>query len=209
MTINSSSVCSFIVAGGLGQRMMLHKSKPLITVNEKALLQYSIESQIKAGIEKIYIYYNYISFKEELVDITKKFNSAHLKLCADYESTFLVLFNNLPSFAQKIMFCYAHAPRPVSHISKILSSGKDLVVSGYKSSTMRIPIPYLNGIYIEPPYLIKRELIERTKCDNWRDFFKENKHCLVINVDGPSEFNYPDEFINYTKYLEKMARDEL
>lgn len=104
----------------------------------------------------------------------------------------------------RVLFLYGHAPRPSSHIAAMLGQRSALVLSSCSSTSKRQPIQCGSDRFIEPPYLVSRELLISTSAPSWNDFIATHRiHASVVALDGPCEFNEPVEVPPYERYIQR------
>jgi len=202
----SNEIIAIVMAGGFGQRLNLGKSKALLSVDNKPLYIHCIEQLMRAGIYKIYLICDSILQYEEYLNysISNPFVCVY-KQIKSYGSTFLILkeFLRINPISDKIIFSYGHAPRPACHFSDMIKSSSDIVLTQFPYSSKRNKIRGIDGMYIEPPYLINAELIDKSNDICWHNFFSNYsiKNLMILVLNAPNEFNFVFEFLEYSKYI--------
>ena len=211
-----NKVYAVIMAGGSGTRMTMNLgvSKVLMHVNNKTLLEHTIEQLQQSKIDRIFIVCDH-----PMYDICVKlarinpFISIYREEKERYESTFLMLYeflNRNVAISNNLLFVYGHAPRHSTYYNSIIDmntdADMDIIATQLEKSTRRDIIKGSNGMFIEPPYLIKSELVRKSNSKRWSEFFADNMGKAVeiglkSILNEPNEFNFNNEYLIYMKYI--------
>lgn len=174
--------------------------KSMILIGEKPLLYYNVKSVIQTGIKSIIIVIDDLKYEAIIIQHLDLFSNIKIVYTERKTSTFIVLKHCLDICNEWILFLYGHAPRPTHYLNTIISSEKLVVASSNQNSTKRNKI-LLELKYLEPPYLLRKDTIKYIY-NNWQDFFDGNADCTeILKLDGPPEFNYTDEYLEYNRYV--------
>jgi len=195
---------AIIAAGGYASRFDDLGPKSLLTVGQATLLEMTIRSALGAGIRRILVANNREDFHGEMMRRVSGIAEVDLILDRGYESTYLLVRDTACLAAARFLFCYGHAPRPSRILSAMLTENAPLVACGFQRSTKRNLIMY-NDEFLEPPFLVDRDMVLNSYAEGWEGFFAEQPSSLgVIAVDGAPEFNSAIEAEQYRDYLRQL-----
>jgi len=211
-TDNYLPLDAFILAGGFGKRLhplTENTPKPLITINNRPIIDYLYEHLVNSGVNNMYISVNYL--KEQIIEyFNKKENKniffieetqplgtlGSITLVNNFHNNYILVANSdiLSKFDLKDFFL------------KFKESDCDM---GMLSKSFQIEIPYatldvvdgrLQGFKEKPAfdyiintgiYIIKKELIYRipknkfyNATDLLNDLIRHNKSIFVMNYTG-------------------------
>lgn len=195
---------AIIAAGGYATRFDDIGPKSLLIVGQATLLEMAIRSALRAGVRRILVANNREDFHAEIMRRVSGITEVDLILDPGYENTYLLARAAAYLAAPRFLFCYGHAPRPSRILSAMRNERAPLVACGFHRSTKRKVIMY-NEQYLEPPFLVEREMIIDSDAQNWTAFFAERRSSMrVIAVDGSPEFNSAMEAEQYGEYLRQL-----
>ena len=129
-------VCSIILSAGKGSRMLSSIPKPLHTISGKPMLQWVIDANKSAGINKSVIV---ISQEFNKLDINYKgMIKAIQKQPLGTGNAVKLAIPLLKNFKGAVLICFADTPfitsKTLKKIIKSLNKGNDLVLTGFKKN---------------------------------------------------------------------------
>ena len=107
-----TELTAIIAAGGFASRMGIYKPKPMLSVEGKTLLEYTLTSLNIVNVSNVLVFNNRDEFQKDYQDIVKKYNNVELVSCGELKSTIELLYITREiSPSKKYLFCYGNAPR--------------------------------------------------------------------------------------------------
>lgn len=194
---------AIVAAGGFASRMGIYQPKPMLSIEGKTLLEYTLNSLQLASVRKILVFNNREEFQLDYLSIIKKYDNVELVRCNELNSTVKLLYITREiSPSMNYLFCYGNAPRTQMVCRDIIHGSNHLGAINLKQSSRKDLIS--NGNYfLEPPFFINESTIRPfPEVVLWSDlFFKFKKYTFHYYIDAPSEFNTQAEWHSYKRYI--------
>lgn len=185
---------ALVAAGGYARRLGATGPKSLMRIGQEPLIVETIRELLRSRCRKILVANNRPEYSPHLAEILWQFPDVSLVKSSDHQSTFMLLSEFYSLLSEKVIFTYGHAPRDFQHISRLAECEGSLVCSSYESSSRRDPI-VVGRLFVEPPFLLDKDLVTKSSSMTWREFVIEHKSdaSFVYSNELP-EFNSWAEF---------------
>lgn len=192
-----------VSAGGYATRFGSNTAKSLIYVNGVSLLERTLQSVIAGTLSpRIFVLTNRPEHTESYREICDRYDECFLSFDPGYSSTIRLVVENLPILADRFCFLYGHAPPSSDHISKIWELNAEVVGSAYPKSSRKDPI-FSQSKYLEPPFLISKELFISDRIKSWSCLFSlYSRKATILETFFEPEFNNREEF---QRYIERSS----
>jgi len=191
-----------IAAGGRGVRMGKCGPKSLVEIDGEPLLNYTLKSLREAGFKSVLVCIDDARLEERFQTLCSQFPGVSVVVGEPEQSTFCIVKRYSALCDSTVLFLYGHAPRPPEVLEGIRSIIAPACGCLFEKSSVLNSVRLENGKYLEPPYFLKMQLVERTSATSWAGFFNQYKRVVQsISAKGPPEFNCPEEFAIYADYI--------
>lgn len=187
-----------VAAGGYGTRLNVYKPKSRLEVAGKTLLDHVIYSLRSVNPRKIIICCGEDRAWYEWVE-KSYIGTANAVFSNSNQSSLALVQSRTGELAERILFLYGHAPRPASHIEKLINTNFPFSATSVWSSSRRDPIKGSGGRYLEPPFFFYKRVLAPYH-HTWKSVLKSCK-SRELSLNGPGEFNEENEFLEYVEYL--------
>lgn len=200
-----NTITAVIAAGGFATRFGGGAPKSLRTVAGKSLLEYTVAEVARVGIGSFIVFNNRPEFDVDLSIAVAPYGSFEIVNDRGVPNTFqLAKQAALAINSQYILFMYGHAPRPFSHLIKLIEMFHTPVVATSVSSTTQLSAVASPCGYLEPPHIIATSILRQTSYVDWKSFLTDPSVDLTfVEADGPGEANLLPELISYANYLDQ------
>ena len=194
-----TKLIGIVAAGGYASRMGILEPKPMVTVEGKTLLEYTLISLQLAGVKNILVFSNRTDYFNQQYKIVQKLKG--IQIVEDYgvSSTIELLYMAREiCTAKKYLFCYGNAPRTSDIYREMADCKKELGAIIIKESSRRDLIQ--NGdCFLEPPFFIDETKVRLFRHYRlWSELFHDcTNNIYHRHVNAPPEFN---DHIGWYKY---------
>jgi CTP:molybdopterin cytidylyltransferase MocA len=191
-----------VAAGGLANRfsappLSANKPKSLLFGATKPVVLSTVEYALLAGYRRILVLNNRPEWHDELKKALASVSQADVVQDPGYASTFMLAKTFAQQLDSRFLFLYGHAPRPAEHLVLMSNVQKKIVASAFSNSTKSKVVRY-GQLFLEPPYLIDRQLVEASQARDWVGFFEGVAGYVgIYESDAPAEPNTRGEFDDY------------
>ena len=192
---------ALVAAGGFGTRMGLGRPKSGLYVDDEMLLDRVVGSIQALAPRKLLICCG--ESREWRQRIAGRYHGQVEVVASTSDVPSLRLLQEyLPILGDRVLFAYGHAPRPRHHLEALATCDASFAVSTVSMSTRRDLVRTVMGRFIEPPFILRTELVSRF-LSTWSAMLRQH-HFEEFPMSGPGEFNSHAEFIAYASYLRDL-----
>lgn len=206
-----TKLIGIVAAGGYASRMGILEPKPMLTVEGKTLLEYTLISLQFAGVKNILVFSNRTDYFNQQRRIVQKFDG--IQLVEDYgiSSTIELLYMAREiCTAKKYLFCYGNAPR-TSNIYKEMSDCKKHLGAIILKESSRRDLIQNGDCFLEPPFFIDESKARSFRPYRlWSELYHDYKNNIYhSHVNAPPEFNDHIGWYKYRRYIYNYIIDDL
>lgn len=191
-----NSLIVVISAGGRASRLGGGSPKSLMMVGEITYLEATLNEIRELTTSEILIYCDRTEYLSDIMKVITKYTGTTLINDCGAQSTYAIASHaSNYSHSCRVLFLYGHSPKSSVHLKKMIQAETGVSVSLYHASSKRKPINIKGRGYIEPPYIIRTDLINKhPQINTWEDFFMWHRKILnCVTTNAPCEFNSPKE----------------
>ena len=201
---------SIVAAGGYASRMGILEPKPMLTVEGKTLLEYTLISLQLAGVRNILVFSDRTDYFDQQIKIVQKFDNIRIVKDCGISSTIELLYMAREICkGKKYLFCYGNAPRTSDIYREMSGCTKALGAITIKESSRRDLIQNENR-FLEPPFFIDESKVRLLRNYRlWSELFHDCENNIYHNhVIVPPEFNDHVGWYKYRRYIYKYIIDD-
>ncbi len=198
-----TNLIGIVAAGGYAKRMGILEPKPMLAIEGKTLLEYTLVSLKDAGVKNIIVFSNRTDFINQQYKIVQNFSGIQLVEDNGISSTIELLYMAREIYkATNYLFCYGNAPR-TSDIYREMSNCKKEVGAIIIKKSSRRDLIQKGDTFLEPPFFINESKINLFGHYRlWSELFKDCKNSTYHSyIDAPPEFNDHIEWYKYRRYV--------